>query len=198
MQELIDYFTESLKYDLDFVNDKLNSFNTTCTDSGSRFAFLVHLSTVIGDELFNKLIKTVPELVQKAEHEYTLQLVKHDNPHLTDEDLSSIVIKKYISPQEFILVTKLESQLAGIKLDDLIFLDMLADQHPALNSFSDLRGLGKKTGTKFLKYITKIYNDDDLQRYIDKKNININDYIVELAKNNRQVMPLRFIDWDHF
>lgn len=197
MQELIEYFTE--KYGDDTVISKLDTFNQLTTETGkNRFAFLLHLNETIGEQDFNDLIKRVPDVVHRAEKEYIMQLVKHDQPQLSEEDLQHIVIKKFVSPQEFLLVSKLESQLAGIVVDDLIFLDMLADKHPLLANMPDLRERGLATSKKFLKYTTKIYDEQDLNEYIEKNEINLDDYIVDLANNNRPVIALRFIDWSDF
>ena len=199
MQELIDYFTE--KYGDTIVVSKLDTFNQLTTEPGkNRFAFLLHLSDTIGEDGFDDLVKNAPEIVHRAEKEFTLQLVKHDQPHLTEEDLQTIVIKKFISTKEFVLLSKLESQLAGININDLIFLDMLGDKHTALGNFSveKLQKIGNETGRKFLKYTTKIFDDNDLAEYIEKNKINLDTYIVELANNNKPIIPLRFIDWQKF
>lgn len=198
MQELINYFTER-GFSGEEIHQKMDLFNECAQDpSRNRFSFLLHLSDTLGEATLDTLIKEDPLIVRNAEQEYTKQMIKRLYPNLDDSELKKIVIKKQITSKELQIIAKLESQLAGIELPDLIFLDMLGDNNYHLNMIPNFEEYGKNVAKKFLKFETKIFNDELLDDFIKKKDIHLGKYIVELATNKQRTLPLRFINWDKF
>lgn len=198
MQELINYFTEK-GISGDEIHQKMDLF-TECTQdpSRNRFSFLLHLSDTLGEATLDSLIKEDPLIVRNAEQEYTKQMIQRLYPQLDESELKKIVIKKQITSKELQIIAKLESQLAGIELADLIFLDMLGDNSHHLNMIPNFEEYGETVARKFLKFETKIFDSDKLNDFIKKKDIHLGKYIVELATNRQRTITLRFINWDTF
>ena len=199
MEALVNYFTDTLGFSGETVHEKMDLFNEIIQDpSRNRFSFLIHLNDTLGESTFDNLIKKEPSIVRNAEKEYTKKMLLRLYPQLTEDELQKIVIKKQISPKELQLIAKLESQLAGIELQDLIFLDMLGDGHQALSQMPNLYEYGQNVSRKFLMFETKCFDSDELDSLIAEKKIDLGEYIVKLANNRHRTIPLRFINWDAF
>jgi len=197
MQQLINYFLD--KYSSSTVTEKLEQFNELIHGStNNKFSFLLHLEELLGTPGLNDLIKKEPQMLRDAEKDYSRQTLQALYPQLQNDELDGIVVQKKMSIKEHQFFAKIESQLAEITMTDLMFLDMLGANHPALMRIKNLQQQGDQIARKFLKFETKIYADNDLDTHIEENKIELGKYLVELSQDPMRTMQLRIIDWRNF
>lgn len=195
MQELIDYFIVK-GFPEEEIREKMDLFNEYVQDpSRNRFSFYLHLSDVLGEELLDTLIHDDPIIVRNAEIEHTFHAIQRMHPHLEESELKKIKIplSKAITPKELKIITKIDSQIAGINIVDLMFIDMLSENNLDLIMIPNFEEYSDNVAKKFLKYETKIFDDNELAEYIQKKDIHLGKYIVELSTNPRRTFALKII-----
>lgn len=200
MQKLINYFSTKGISDEE-IQQKMEIFNMHTQDpSRSKFSFLLFLNDTLGEAMFDALIKDDPMLVKNAEQEYTKQTLRKLYPVLSAGnpalELEGVCIKKRTTAKELQIMAKLESQLAKIELKDIIFIDMLGDNNYNLNLIPNFEEYSINVAKKFLMFETKIFDSDQLDEFIKKKNIHLGRYIVDLSINRQRIITLRFINWE--